>query len=83
MQIEGTGSKINVLRFKHKGQDLNFQHINTQDIMARKYTNELGLPKTEIGTIEFEDIKEIDNLIKTLEYFKDFCELHIGEWERN
>ena len=81
MQIEGTGNKINVLRFKHKGQDLNFQHIQPQSSIARVYTNEF-LPKLEIGMIEFEDIKEIDNLIKTLEHFKDFCELHIGTWGR-
>ena len=83
MQIEGTGNKINILRFKHKGQDLNFQHIQPQSSIGRVHTNEFTLPKKpEIGMIEFEDIKEIDNLINTLKYFKEFCELQNGRWER-
>ena len=76
MQITGTGNKLDTIRVKHKGQDLNFMHI-----IPSVYREDISIKPTEIGVIEFEDIREIDILIDTLKEFKRYCELNIGQWK--
>lgn len=77
MKITGIGSKVDVIRLKHKGQDEHFQHI-IPDICRESG----DIKPLKEGMIEFEDIREIDLLIDTLEHFKEYCELKIGKMQR-
>ena len=74
MKMEGTSGKLDTIRLKHKGQDFNFMHI----LPAISREN-IAIKPTEIGLIEFEDIREIDVFIDTLKYFREYCELNIGK----
>lgn len=75
MKIEGKGSKLDTIRLSHKGKGLNFQYI----LPAICSMDNVLKPKN-IGVIEFEDIREIDLFIDSLEHFKKYCELQIGKW---
>lgn len=77
MKIEGTDTKLDTIRLRHKGQDVNFQHI-----LPAICREDVAIKSIEIGSIEFEDIREIDLLIDTLQYFKEYCEAQIGRWQR-
>lgn len=79
MRIEGVTNKdINEVTFKHNGKYLNFRCI-TKPLPYDPFSNKLI--ETTNTTIIFDDIMEIENLIKMLTRMRKECSEYFGIWE--
>ena len=69
------GQKINQIRFDHKGLNIAFRCI----LDDRKYVEEI-IPD-EMMYLQFEDMMEVETLIRLLEDFKEQGKRrYIGDW---
>lgn len=76
MRIEGNG-KVDVLELKHEGANSRFAHR----MKPFGYPCDIERVKGEnYALIRFDDIHEVDNLIRMLEEFKRLNCAHFGEW---
>ena len=70
------GTKINQVRFDHKGLNIAFRCI----LDEKRYFEEM-IPE-EMMYIQFEDMSEVETLIRLLENFKEESKRrYIGDWK--
>lgn len=77
MKIKGKGD-VDILELHHKGANTRFQ----------SRVQPFGLPdlpqtkEESIATIQFDDVYEVDALIKMLREFKDANYRYFGDWRK-
>jgi hypothetical protein len=77
MKIEGNGDVV-LLQLRHKGANTSFEH-NSQPF---GYPAGARVEPANISTIQFDDIYEVDILIRMLREFKDANYRYFGDWRR-
>jgi hypothetical protein len=75
MNINSYG-EVAAIRFKHKGFEMNMEHILPAVYMEGKPVK----PGT-IAFFEYDDMREVEIMIRMLEEFKRRCDGKIGSWE--
>lgn len=80
MKIIGCENSINKINFKHKSTNLKFNCFINSTNYLNDFNRKLDI-NNDTSEIIFDDIYEIDSMIKMLKQFKKECMGYIGEWK--
>ena len=75
MNINSYG-EVSAIRFKHKGFEMNMEHI-----LPVVYAKGEPVNPVTIAFFEFNDMREIEMMIYMLEKLKERCNGEIGSWK--
>lgn len=78
MKVIGNEEKINSITLSHKSAKVNL--IKHAKPLPDENPNDFYAIKG--ARIVFDDLIEVDNMIQMLEYFRDICTGHLGEWDQ-
>lgn len=77
MKIKGNGCSVNEIEMKLNSMNTRFQCF----MDPFPYSERRDMSESNAAVIIFEDLSEIDSLIKPLVYFRDRNAMHIGVWK--
>lgn len=76
MKIYGRCQDISQILVKHRGTSFNFECFFT----PFPYAERRNLEEPKVGTIEIDDLQELNSLISTLQQVRDKMQAGIGEY---
>lgn len=79
MNAIGDGNNINIIKMRYLGTNMNFNRMGSPF-----HPGGAGIPveREKCLFLEFQDLYEMENLISSLQEFKEACQLHMGSCGR-